>query len=65
MTIETAIILCVAAAFACYLVYRWQSAVVDSVIPPAPEPYPVPLDEPEPTPLNPQAAWPFPTSQKP
>jgi len=51
--------------FACYLVYRWQSAVVDSVIPPAPEPYPVPLDEPEPTPLNPQAAWPFPTSQKP
>ena len=65
MTIETLVIIIVFCLFCCYLVYRWQSAVVDSVIPPAPEPYPVPLDEPEPTPLNPQAAWPFPTSQKP
>jgi hypothetical protein len=50
--------------FACYLVYRWQESVVDRVIPPAPEPYPVPLDEPEPVQLNP-VNWPFPTSQKP
>jgi len=64
MTIETVIIICVAAAFCCYLVYRWQTAVVDSVVPPAPEPYPVPLNEPEPVQLNP-VNWPFPTSQKP
>ena len=65
MTLETLVIIIVFCLFFCYVVYRWQSAVVDSVIPPAPEPYPVTLDEPEPTPLNPQAAWPFPTSQKP
>jgi hypothetical protein len=38
MTIETTIILCVAAAFACYLVYRWQKAVVDMAPPPYQEP---------------------------
>jgi hypothetical protein len=65
MTLETLVIIIVFCLFCCYLVYRWQSAVVDSVVPPAPEPYPVPLDEPEPVQLNPQAAWPFPTSQKP
>jgi hypothetical protein len=64
MTLETAIAVAVGAAFACYLVYRWQEAVVDSAIPPAPEPYPVPDAEQE-TPLNPQAAWPFPTNAKP
>jgi len=79
MTIETAIILCVAAAFCCYLVYRWQSAAVDMAIPPYQEPVGYKQDDGaltesqleqikdtvEPTPLNPQAAWPFPTSQKP
>ena len=66
MTIETLAIIIVFCLFCCYLVYRWQEAAVDSAIPPAPEPYPVPLDEPEsePVQLNP-ANWPFPTSQKP
>lgn len=65
MILETAIAVAVGAAFACYLVYRWQEAVVDSAIPPAPEPYPVPEAASEPKPLNPQAAWPFPTNTKP
>ena len=38
MTIEIAIILCAVAAIACYLVYRWQTAVVDMAIPPYQEP---------------------------
>jgi hypothetical protein len=96
MTIETAIIICVAAAFCCYLVYRWQSAVVDMAIPPYQEPVKPDMQEQwkaaskadtlgykqddgaltesqlnqikdtlEPTPLNPKAAWPFPTNTKP
>lgn len=75
MTIEIAIILFVAAAFCCYLVYRWQEAAVDSAIPPAPEPYPVPktdmadqwvaVNKEAATELNPQAAWPFPHGDKP
>lgn len=63
MTLETVLIIAVFAAFCCYLVYRWQESVVDAAIPPAPEPYPVPETELES--LNPQAAWPFPTSTKP
>ena len=74
MTVETTLIIVGFCLFCCWLVYRWQEAVVDKAIPPAPEPYPVPMDmaeqwvaatqaEPEPTPLNPQAAWPFPHSK--
>jgi hypothetical protein len=58
MTLETAIAVLAGAAFACYLVYRWQEAVVDA----APEPYPVPESEPlttEQVPPN----WPFPTEK--
>jgi hypothetical protein len=75
MTIETAIIICIAAAFACYLVYRWQLAAV----PPYQEPVKYEQDDGaltsdqleqikdtlEPTPLNPKAAWPFPIGSKP
>ena len=75
MTIETTIILCIAVAFACYLVYRWQLAAV----PPYQEPVKYPQDEGaltpaqieqikdsvEPTPINPKAAWPFPSGSKP
>jgi hypothetical protein len=38
MTIEIAIILCAVAGIGCYLVYRWQTAVVDMAIPPYQEP---------------------------
>jgi hypothetical protein len=62
MTIEIAIILCAVAAIACYLVYRWQTAVVDMAIPPYQEPV---EDVVEPTALNPQATWPFPHGDKP
>lgn len=41
MTLETVIVIAVAAAFACYLVYRWQEAVVDNAAPP---PYPSPVE---------------------
>ena len=75
MTIETTIILCIAAAFSCYLVYRWQLAAV----PPYQEPVKYEQDEGaltpaqieqikdsvEPTTINPQAAWPFPSGSKP
>ena len=75
MTIETTIILCIAAAFACYLVYRWQIAAV----PPYQEPVgykqddgaltPAQLeqikDSLKPTTINPKAAWPFPSGSKP
>lgn len=39
MTTETIAVIIVTAIFCCYLVYRWQEAVVGS----APEPYPVPV----------------------
>ena len=77
MTLETIIVIAIAAAFCCYLVYRWQTAVVDSAVPPAPEPYPVPKPDMaeqwvaatsaklEPTVINPKAAWPFPHGDKP
>lgn len=65
MNLESLLALILLVAFCCYLVYRWQQAVVDRVIPPAPEPYPVPHEELASTPLNPQAAWPFPQGRKP
>jgi hypothetical protein len=77
MTLETIIVIAVAAAFACYLVYRWQKAVVDMAIPPYQEPVKPNMVEQwvaatkqteetlEPTALNPQAVWPFPTGSKP
>ena len=58
MTIELALGICLAAAFACYLVYRWQLAAV----PPYQEPV---VEKLEPTPINPQAAWPFPVGRQP
>lgn len=65
MTVELALAIVVAAAFCCYLVWKWQEAAVDGGM--APEPYPVPVaDKVElDTPLNPKAAWPFPSGDKP
>lgn len=75
MNLESLLALILLVVFCCYLVYRWQQAVVDRAIPPAPEPYPVPMDmteqwvaatqadKGEPTLINPQAAWPFPHSK--
>lgn len=60
MTIEIALFIWVLAAYACYLVWKWQEAVM------APPPYQEPVvDKLEPTALNPQAAWPFPSGSKP
>lgn len=75
MTIEALLALILLLVFCCWLVYKWQRAVVDQVLDtPAPEPYPKPdmatqwvaatqADKSEPTPINPQAAWPFPHSK--
>lgn len=63
MTVELALAICVGAAYACYLVWKWQEAAVDMAVPPYQEP--VQKTEPEPTPLNPKAAWPFPSGDKP
>lgn len=38
MTVEFALAIVVAAAFACYLVWKWQEAVVDMAVPPYQEP---------------------------
>lgn len=38
MTLEVALAIVVAAGFCCYLVYRWQEAVVDMAVPPYQEP---------------------------
>ena len=69
MTVEIALAICVAAAFCCYLVWKWQEAAVDMAIPPYQEPVKQEVVESEPEteskPLNPQAAWPFPTNTKP
>jgi hypothetical protein len=68
MMLETALAIVVGAAWACYLVWKWQEAAF------APPPYQPPVEDKteksEPpteldTPLNPKAAWPFPTSTKP
>jgi hypothetical protein len=62
MTIETALLILVGAAFACYLVYRWQEATVDMADPPYQEPVkpeaPVAKEDV-------QATWPFPHSRRP
>jgi hypothetical protein len=60
MTVELALAIVVGAAFACYLVWQWQGA---APIPPYQEP--VEQTQPEPTALNPKAAWPFPSGDKP
>jgi hypothetical protein len=55
MTVEIALFICVLAGYACYLVWKWQEAVM------APPPYQEPVEE---TPIakeDIQAAWPFPT----
>lgn len=77
MTVEIALAIVVAAAFCCYLVWKWQEAAVDMAVPPYQEPVKPDMveqwveatkqaeDKLEPTALNPQAAWPFPTSRKP
>ena len=67
MTIETALAIVVAAAWACYLVWKWQEAVVDLATPPYQEPVPETKKvEAEPkTVLTPKAAWPFPSGDKP
>lgn len=67
MTVEIALAICVGAAFCCYLVWKWQEAAVDMAVPPYQEPVKQEVVEPEPEtkPLNPQAAWPFPTNTKP
>ena len=65
MTVEIALAIVVAAAFCCYLVWKWQEAAVDMAVPPYQEPVKQEAEEPEPKPLNPQAAWPFPTNTKP
>ena len=65
MTLELALAIVVAAAFACYLVWQWQESAVDSDM--APPPYQSPVaDKAElDTPLNPKATWPFPSGDKP
>jgi hypothetical protein len=68
MTVELALAIVVAAGFCCYLVWKWQEAAVDMAVPPYQKPV-----EPEQvvakaeldTPLNPKAAWPFPSGEKP
>ena len=62
MTAETIAVIIVAAIFCCFLVYRWQEAVVDMAVPP----YQPPVEPETPkleTQLNPKAAWPFPTEK--
>jgi hypothetical protein len=75
MTVEIALFICVMAAFACYLVWKWQIVAV----PPYQEPIKYEQDEGALTPaqiedindslkltaINPQAAWPFPAGSKP
>jgi hypothetical protein len=75
MTIEVLLIIIAVAIIACYLVFRWQDAVIDTAIPPYQEPVKPDMAEQwvaaatsvklEPTPINPQAAWPFPHGDKP
>lgn len=62
MTVEIALAIVVGASYCCYLVWRWQEAVVDMAVPPYQKPV---EDVAEPVELTPNAAWPFPTSRKP
>lgn len=65
MQLETALAIVVGAAWACYLVWKWQEAAM------APPPYQPPVQPVETekteldTQLNPKAAWPFPSGDKP
>ena len=72
MTVETTLIIIGFCLFACYLVFEWQKAA----IPPYQEPVGYPQDEgaltesqleqiTADTVLNPKAAWPFPSGDKP
>jgi hypothetical protein len=75
MTVEALLIIIGFCLFACYLVYKWQESVVDMAVPPYQEPVKPDMAEQwvevnkeaklEATPLNPQAAWPFPSGPKP
>lgn len=67
MTVEIALLIVVAAGFMCYLVWKWQEAVVDMADPPYQEPVKTlkPGAEELDTHLNPKATWPFPSGEKP
>lgn len=58
MTVETTIILCIAVAFCCYLVFRWQEAAF------APPPYQEPVKDTPVAKEEIQAVWPFPVGGK-
>lgn len=58
MTIEFAAFIVVAAAYACYLVWKWQEAAM------APPPYQEPLKEAPVAKEEIQATWPFPIGGK-
>jgi len=64
MMLETALAIVVGAAWACYLVWKWQEAVVDLAVPPYQAPVEATKAELD-TELNPKAAWPFPSGDKP
>lgn len=61
MTVEFALAIVVGAAFCCYLVWKWQEAVVDLADPP----YQAPVEDAPVAKEDVQATWPFPTSRKP
>ncbi len=71
MTVEALLIIIGLCLFVCYFVFEYQKAA----IPPYQEPVKPDMVEQwkaatkeaklEPTPLNPQAAWPFPTGRQP
>jgi hypothetical protein len=68
MTIETALAIVVGASWGCYLVWKWQEAVVDLADPPYQAPVEAAKAEVKAeldTQLNPKAAWPFPSGDKP
>lgn len=66
MTAETIAVIIVAAIFCCFLVYRWQEAMVDMADPPYQKPVEDAADNVvKTTQLNPKAAWPFPSGEKP
>ncbi len=62
MTVEIALAIVVAAAFCCYLVWKWQEAAVDMAVPPYQEPV---VDATPVAKEDIQAAWPFPSGPKP
>ena len=61
MAAETIAVIVVTAIFCCFLVYRWQEAIVDMADPPYQKPVEDAVDTVvETTTLNHKAAWPFP-----